>query len=85
MIDAIRAVKDSPSPSPLMVIGHNPSLEGAALALGRAGLSLVRDRIATKYPTAGLAVIDFAADHWSTIEPGTGEMVSFTTPRDLGV
>ncbi|WP_137390780.1 SixA phosphatase family protein [Rhodoligotrophos defluvii] len=83
IIDVVKAVIGAPSP--LLVVGHNPSLAGAALSLGRPNLSPVRSRVAAKYPTAALLVLDFAIGTWAALAPGTGEMVSFTTPRDLGV
>ena len=66
----------------VMVIGHNPALEELALALASEGAELARMR--EKYPTAALATIDLPADDWSAIERGSGELVAYVRPRDLG-
>jgi phosphohistidine phosphatase len=65
----------------VMIIGHNPGLEELALTLASEGAELPRMR--EKYPTGALATIDLPADLWSTIEPGTGELVAYVRPGDL--
>lgn len=82
IIDALHRIPDAPSP--VLVIGHNPSMEGAALLLAAPDSGPDRERMAKKYPTAALAVIDLPIGKWDQIEPGIGEIVSFTTPRELG-
>jgi phosphohistidine phosphatase len=66
----------------VMVIGHNPGLEELALALASQGAQLARMR--EKYPTAALATIDLPAEDWRTIERGSGKLVAYVRPRDLG-
>ncbi len=67
----------------LMVIGHNPAMENTALTLtGTADAAAVAD-LREKYPTAGLAVIDFDIADWSELQPGTGHLDRFIKPRDL--
>ena len=39
-----------------------------------------REQLAEKFPTAALAVIDFAAGPWSGLRPGTGALDRFITP-----
>ena len=53
-----------------------------AVALSSEGAELARMR--EKYPTAALATIDLPADSWSALERGSGELVAFVRPRDLG-
>jgi phosphohistidine phosphatase len=65
----------------VMLIGHNPGIEELALALASEGDGLPRMR--EKYPTAALATIDLAADRWSEIERGSGELVAYVRPADL--
>jgi phosphohistidine phosphatase len=48
----------------LLVIGHNPGLQEAAELLIAAGDVELRERLREKFPTAALAVIDFAIDKW---------------------
>ena len=65
-----------------MVIGHNPGLEELALALASEGAQLARMR--EKYPTAALATIDLPEQDWSAIERGSGVLVAYVRPVDLG-
>jgi phosphohistidine phosphatase len=66
----------------VMVIGHNPGLEELALALSSEGAELARLR--EKYPTAALATIDLPAERWSALHRGSGALVAYVRPRDLG-
>ncbi len=66
-----------------MLIGHNPAMEMLALELiGRDGCGRL-DSLQAKYPTAALAVIDFKADLWADIRPGSGTLQAFIKPREL--
>jgi phosphohistidine phosphatase len=67
----------------LMLIGHNPSLEGLARSLVKAGDEVLRRRMALKFPTSALAVIDFAETTWEALSPNSGELISFVRPKDL--
>lgn len=67
----------------LLVIGHEPGLTQTALALiGSGHPSLIED-LERKFPTAGLAVIDFPAIRWVDVELKTGELVAFLRPRTI--
>ncbi len=79
MIDQIRA--HGAAATRLMVIGHNPGLREAALALIGSGEAAIIDEVAEKFPTAGMVVIDFPAARWVDIEPKTGKAVAFLRPR----
>ncbi|MER2606616.1 MAG: histidine phosphatase family protein [Siculibacillus sp.] len=81
MIDQIRA--HGALARTLLVVGHNPGLQETALALiGSGNPSFIED-IGRKFPTTGLAVIDFPAVKWVDVEPGTGRIVAFFRPREL--
>ena len=67
----------------LMLIGHNPGLHELALELARTGNSDDLRRLAEKLPTAGLVVIAFNDQSWTSLRPGTGRLVHFMTPRRL--
>ena len=41
-------------------------------------------RLGQKYPTAGLAVIDFELDDWGDIAKKSGRLERFVTPKSLG-
>jgi len=81
MIDQIRA--HGAAARTLLVIGHNPGLQETAIALIGSGNPLFLEDIERKFPTAGLAVIDFPAMKWVDVEPKTGRIVAFFRPREL--
>jgi phosphohistidine phosphatase len=76
-----------PGVSALMVVGHNPGLEELATLLAREPVRRKerarRDVLEEKFPTAALAVLDFAIEKWRDISPGEGALVDFARPRDL--
>jgi phosphohistidine phosphatase len=61
----------------VLLIGHNPGMEDLARLLDRDGLASVE-----KFPTAALAVLRFDIGAWSELNPGTGHLATFFTPRD---
>lgn len=63
----------------VVVVGHNPSVQGLALLLdgGRS-----RD-LAGKYPTMGIAVF-VVRTGWARLGPGTGTLEIFAVPRSTG-
>ncbi len=67
----------------LLVIGHNPTIEILVSDLiGEADPELV-EKLTFKYPTAGLAVLEFDTDKWSDVAPGKGKLITFALPREL--
>ncbi len=68
-----------------LMIGHNPGTQALALQLAEAAPEIERDRLATKYPTAGLAVFDFDVETWSQIAAELATLRVFVTPRSLAV
>jgi phosphohistidine phosphatase len=68
----------------LLVIGHNPGFEELArLLIGEGDMEGIL-RLGQKYPTAGLAVIDFSLDDWADIAHRSGRLERFITPKSLG-
>ena len=67
----------------LLIVGHNPALEMLVLLLTGEGGGELRDRAATKYPTATLAEISLPVEHWHEVEEGMGTLTRFVRPRDL--
>jgi phosphohistidine phosphatase len=67
----------------LLVIGHNPGLHDLARKLIASGDVESRERLNEGLPTAGLAVIDFAAETWRKLHPHGGRLERFVTPRSL--
>jgi phosphohistidine phosphatase len=68
----------------LLVIGHNPSIQITALRLVGSADAQTADRLAAKFPTAALAAIDFDFRSWRQLRPGSGRLIAFLRPKDLG-
>jgi phosphohistidine phosphatase len=66
----------------LLVIGHEPAMSNVALALAgvRGTDPRVEARVATKFPTSGIAVLDVSGS-WAGVELGTAALVGFEVPR----
>jgi phosphohistidine phosphatase len=69
--------------STLLLIGHNPGFEELTRLLSGAGETDALIRFGGAMPTASLAVIDLAGA-WSAVEPRTGRLEIFVTPKSLG-
>lgn len=67
----------------LLVIGHNPATQDLTLALAGSGDGALITEVGEKFPTAGLAVLDFDIADWSALAPGSGRLTAFLRPRDL--
>ena len=67
----------------VMVVGHNPGMQGLALEFAADGETEERRALAVKFPTAGLAVIRFRSREWAKIGPGKGRLEVFMTPKTL--
>ncbi len=63
-----------------LLIGHNPGIAEFALMLSGGGDFRAQAQMARKYPTSGLAIIDFNLDHWSDVASGAGILTAFLTP-----
>ena len=67
----------------VMIVGHDPGMQGLALELSGSGDADILNALAGKFPTAALAVIRFRARAWSRIGPGKGRIEQFVTPKML--
>ena len=81
IIDRVRAVPDGPRR--LMVVGHNPGLHAAAMALAGTGRRQDITALASKFPTAALAVLTFERRLWNDVRPTTGHLDRYVTPHTL--
>ncbi|MEU6368830.1 histidine phosphatase family protein [Streptomyces sp. NPDC046931] len=80
--DLLEAVHDAPAEvETLLLIGHNPGLEDLVLALARHGLGDTLERVATKFPTAAIAVLAAHGATWDALAPGTALLTEVTVPR----
>jgi phosphohistidine phosphatase len=69
----------------LLVVGHNPGMQELASLLMASGDISARQSLLEKFPTAALAVIDFAIDRWSDLKAHSGRLDRFVTPRALAL
>jgi phosphohistidine phosphatase len=81
----LRALRDLPDTAKtLLLVGHNPSIGEMACRLAATGDRSALAKMAAKFPTSALAVIDFDVDHWDEVKEGMGRLVHFATPATLG-
>lgn len=72
LLKVVRAIPDEHNN--VLMVGHNPGFE---TLLGR--LTQTQHTM----PTAALACIEFAVDHWQDVEDGKGKLLWFLTPKTL--
>jgi len=80
MLEIIRTASVT-DPKRLMVVGHNPGMHELALMLTGSGDAAGRKALADNLPTSGLAVLDFATEHWNEVAFRRGKLVSFVSPK----
>ena len=66
----------------VMLIGHNPSIQSAALVLARGDDQALLARLRDKMATGALATLELDGE-WSAAAAGTARLVSFVVPREL--
>ncbi len=83
--DSLLAVaKSAPaSAQTVMLVGHNPGLQEFAVQLTATGDIDVRERLREKFPTSGLAILDFALESWSALHPRSGRLERFVSPKTI--
>jgi phosphohistidine phosphatase len=64
----------------VVLVGHNPGVSDLARALVGHGDRYAFSRLRSKFVTAGIAVIDFAVEHWGDVKPGEGRLDRYVTP-----
>ena len=64
----------------VMMVGHNPGI--GALAQILAAEKPDHPRF-DDYPTGAVTILRFDLADWAALQPGSGEVVDFLTPRDL--
>jgi len=73
-----------PDAGTLLVIGHNPGLEGLAADLAGPGSDpKARSRLKAKFSTAAVAALAFDVPAWTELRPGHGRLRRFVRPKDL--
>jgi phosphohistidine phosphatase len=64
-------------------VGHNPGLGELAVSLAGSGQRGELRRMAAKFPTCGVAALNFSVRHWGKIKPGSARLSLFLTPSEL--
>lgn len=82
LLDRLRRIPDGVGSA--MLIGHNPGLQDLAISLAGKGDQGLRKRLRSKFPTAALTTLAIEDGAWSSLEPGTAELVGFVTPKERG-
>lgn len=81
--ELVHRLHEIPAPVPsVLLIGHNPSIQSAALALARGNDQALVARLRDKMATGALATLELESE-WSSAAPATARLVSFVVPREL--
>ncbi|WP_340562622.1 SixA phosphatase family protein [Streptomyces sp. GSL17-111] len=64
----------------LLVIGHNPGMQGLAEVLTGSAEPEARGRMERGFPTSAMAVLTVEGS-WKSVEPGAGRLVDFWAPH----
>ncbi len=67
----------------IMMIGHNPGLQGLLLSLSSNRCSPHYLAAQRKFPTGGLAVLSASRSAWKNMSDGSFSFLEFVRPRDL--
>ena len=67
----------------LLIVGHNPGIAEAALALAASGDRDQLQRMRDRFPPCSLAVVTFDVADWQAASAGGGQLQAFLTPDDL--
>lgn len=67
----------------VMLVGHNPALENLASRLADGGDADAQARLAAKFPTGALAVLEAEVGGWRDLDVGGARLMAFVRPRDL--
>ena len=80
----LELVKELPEEvkSPL-IVGHNPGLEQLITSLAGDDDNGLRERVAGKFPTGALAILELPAKRWADVKARSGTIVELILPKEL--
>jgi phosphohistidine phosphatase len=81
LLERTRALADAHKH--VALVAHNPGLGELAMALSGSGARSELQRLAAKYPTGAVAVLEFSVGRWEEIERNSGMLALYLTPSDL--
>ena len=67
----------------ILLVGHNPSIDGLAKKLVEKGSDQLRERLVKKFPTATFAVISLDLENWKAVKDDSGTLLHFVRPKDI--
>ncbi len=79
-IEIINSIQGAKS---LMIIGHNPMCGSLAISLPRSGPPDELEKIAYKYPTAAISIIDFDVESWEEVTKASGCLEKSIFPSEI--
>jgi phosphohistidine phosphatase len=74
----LEIIRQQIDPGPLLIVGHNPMIEDAALRLVKTGSGGARNRLEFGFPVCALAVIEFPGP-FCEVMAGSGKLTDFLT------
>src|SRR5580692_1823118 len=81
LLDRTRGLADAHKS--VALVAHKPGLGELATTLSGSGARSDLHRLAEKYPTGAVAVLDFSVGRWEEIERNTGTLALYLTPAEL--
>ncbi|MEM1313391.1 MAG: histidine phosphatase family protein [Pseudomonadota bacterium] len=82
--DALAAMAKAPDGAQtLILIGHEPGATALLRRLSDGSEGGGCRRAYEKFPTAGVAVLEFDAKRWKDVAPTSGRFARFASPKDL--
>ncbi len=80
ILELLQSLEDAVATA--LVVGHNPATENLALLLeDGSGPTEDRERMAGKYPTSAIAVLQLQVPTWAELDEDSARLVSFAVPR----
>ncbi|MFA9460525.1 SixA phosphatase family protein [Thiohalorhabdus sp. Cl-TMA] len=67
----------------VLVVGHNPAIQEAAVDLAGGGPPAAYGRMKAKFPTGAVAVLVLEGDSWAGVGRGRADLERFVAPADL--
>ncbi|HKL77263.1 MAG TPA: histidine phosphatase family protein [Gammaproteobacteria bacterium] len=78
-----RLQEADPETETVLVVGHNHTIQQAALDLAGGGNTAAYAQMKARFPTAGLALLEADVADWSELHPGGADLRAFVGPEDV--